>query len=208
MSSNHSITILLQKLGSDHNFEYQRAARDLWSRYATDLLALARRHLSDRVRRRQDEEDVAQSMYKSFVIRQRRGEFELEDRNDLWKLLVTITQNKVANAAKYEQRKKRDVRAEQQEANSDNDAAGPGLLERVQHVAPTPADAAELVEQCDGLLRKLPEPLRELALWKLQGFSNEEIAGPEMMNCAVRTVERKLNLIRAAWVDDAPRMEA
>ena len=45
----------------------------------------------------------------------------------------------------------------------------------------------------------LDEPLRRLALWKLEGYGNEEIAGKRMMDCGVRTVERKLSLIRQLW---------
>ncbi len=49
------------------------------------------------------------------------------------------------------------------------------------------------------LLGLLDDPLRRIALWKLDGYTNEEIAGAGMMDCAVRTVERKLERIRGIW---------
>ena len=41
------------------------------------------------------------------------------------------------------------------------------------------------------------ETLQRLALWKLEGYSNQEIAKKLSMN--VRTVERKLQSIRQCW---------
>jgi DNA-directed RNA polymerase specialized sigma24 family protein len=45
----------------------------------------------------------------------------------------------------------------------------------------------------------LDDSLQKLALWKLAGYTNEEIASEKMMHCALRTVERKLNRIREIW---------
>ena len=39
--------------------------------------------------------------------------------------------------------------------------------------------------------------LRQIALWKLEGYTNPEIAAK--LDCTVRTVERKLERIRAYW---------
>ncbi len=39
--------------------------------------------------------------------------------------------------------------------------------------------------------------LRQIAFWKLEGYTNEEIA--EKLECTLRTVERKLERIRAYW---------
>jgi DNA-directed RNA polymerase specialized sigma24 family protein len=38
-----------------------------------------------------------------------------------------------------------------------------------------------------------------MAIYKLEGYTNEEIANLPDLKCAVRTVERKLRLIREAW---------
>src|SRR5271155_926712 len=108
-----SVTRLIQLLRSDDPAERDIAARLIWRRYFRDLLELARSNLNKRIRRREDEEDVLQSMYKSFCLRQRQGEFDLAGRDELWKLLVTITLRKARNTAKKQGREMRDVAREQ-----------------------------------------------------------------------------------------------
>src|SRR5262245_53816124 len=83
-----SVTRLIQDLRSEVRSVRETAARRIWERYFRELLALARRHLDGRTRRREDEEDVLQSMYKSFCRRQQRGDFDLMGRDELWGLLV------------------------------------------------------------------------------------------------------------------------
>ena len=58
-----SVTRLIQLLRSDDATERDLAARLIWRRYFHDLLELARNNLNKRIRRREDEEDVLQSMY-------------------------------------------------------------------------------------------------------------------------------------------------
>ena len=43
------------------------------------------------------------------------------------------------------------------------------------------------------------EPLRQLAVWKMEGYTNQQIA--DLLGCSLATVERKLALIRATWKD-------
>src|SRR5271170_4486871 len=114
-----SVTRMIQLLSSDDAAERDLAARLIWQRYLRDLLELARNNLNRRIRRREDEEDVLQSMYKSFCLRQQRGEFDLAGRDALWKLLVTITLRKARNAAKKQMRDKRDIAREQTIADRD-----------------------------------------------------------------------------------------
>jgi DNA-binding NarL/FixJ family response regulator len=64
---------------------------------------------------------------------------------------------------------------------------------------PSPEFAAELVENFDRLMHALSDQeLMQYATWKMEGYSNEEIA--LKVNRSVRTVERKLNLIRKIWI--------
>jgi RNA polymerase sigma factor (sigma-70 family) len=170
----------------------------IWQRYFQALVALARRKLAPRLRRREDEEDVVQSMYKSFCLRQQRGDFDLENRDDLWKLLVTMTFRKVRNLVQRQGRARRDYRREQAGALPAG-TEEEGLLEILASKDPTPEDAAILAEEVEQRLAGLTEPLRQIALWKLQGYTNEEIAGPKLLDCSQRTVERKLERIRHLW---------
>lgn len=71
-------------------------------------------------------------------------------------------------------------------------------IERVIDSEPTPEYAVLAVEQCQELLEMLPnQQLRQVALWKLQGWKNREIA--EELGCIPETVERKLRGIREIW---------
>src|SRR3954471_21029033 len=99
MDSPGSVTRMITRLRSDDPQEREEAARLIWRRYFPALLDLARGHLDSRVRRREDEEDVLQSMFASFCRRQGRGDFDLHGRDALWALLVTITLRKARNAA-------------------------------------------------------------------------------------------------------------
>jgi len=55
-----------------------------------------------------------------------------------------------------------------------------------------------VAEECQRLLEMLgDDQLRSVALWKMEGYTNEEIAGK--LGCAVATVERRLRLIRRIW---------
>jgi DNA-directed RNA polymerase specialized sigma24 family protein len=66
---------------------------------------------------------------------------------------------------------------------------------------PTPAFAALVAEEYERLLQILDDDtLRSVAVCKMEGYGNEEIAGK--LNMALRTVERKLGLIRRIWEDE------
>ena len=77
-----------------------------------------------------------------------------------------------------------------------------GGLARFLSREPTPDDAAELADQLETLFERLnDETLRVIAFQKLQGLTSEEIAAS--LDISTRTVDRKLQLIRATWVEAA-----
>jgi RNA polymerase sigma factor (sigma-70 family) len=198
-NSADSVTQLIDRLRSGSPDSRDQAAQQVWERYLPRLLTLARRHLDRRIRVRQDEEDVVQSMGQSFFHRLRRGDFDLVGRDDLWALLVTITLNKARNAADRDLARVRDVRREQPLPLSDASRSdAPHEVSALEAVEPTPAEAAALNEALERRLRDLPEPdLRQVAVMKLEGYSNREIA--KAIKYGERSVERKLNLIRKRW---------
>jgi DNA-directed RNA polymerase specialized sigma24 family protein len=85
-------------------------------------------------------------------------------------------------------------------------ALGPpdgGDLDAVEDSEPTPELAAEAADEVRRLLALLPdEELRRIALAKLEGRTNAEIAA--QLPCALATVERRLGLIRRIWNEDRP----
>ncbi len=198
MVSDGSVTRLVQLLRTGDREERNLAARLIWERYFRDLLELARNNLTRRIRRREDEEDVLQSMYKSFCLRQQRGEFDLAGRDALWKLLVTITLRKARNAANKQAMDKRDVARERTVSAGDETRSPRWALEQMDAAGPSPAEAAVLNEALERRLEVLADPeLRQTALLRLEGYTNREIA--DLLDCTERSVERKLMRIRSLW---------
>ena len=77
-------------------------------------------------------------------------------------------------------------------------AENEALVEEIADREPTPDLAAQLIEQYERLLHRLRTPtLRSIAVWKLEGFKNGEIAAK--LNCSRSTVIRKLEIIRLIW---------
>jgi DNA-directed RNA polymerase specialized sigma24 family protein len=75
---------------------------------------------------------------------------------------------------------------------------GGEFLDAIACPDPTPEFAAILAEECrlrlDGLA---DETKRRIALLKMEGFSDQEVA--DRLGCGLRSVVRKLNLIRKSW---------
>jgi DNA-directed RNA polymerase specialized sigma24 family protein len=182
------------------------AARPLWQRYFASLVTLARRRLGEIRRAAADEEDVALSAFDSFCRAVAEDRFpELADRDDLWRLLVTITERKAIDLVRREGRAKRGgARVFGEDALPEPDGAGEGVLAQAPGREPTPEFAALAAEECERLLDLLGDrTLRTLAVLKLEGYSNEQIA--PRLGCAVRSVERKLALIRSLWEGEVRR---
>jgi RNA polymerase sigma factor (sigma-70 family) len=197
MDAPASVTRLIYLLRSRDTAVRDMAAGMIWQRYFRELLCLARKNLDRRARHRADEEDVLQSMFRSFCARQARGDFRLADRNELWRLLVTITLRKARNTAKAQRRDRRDIEREQT-PGTDGGCESSWELEQMDAAGPSPMEAALLNEALERRLESLADDdLRQIALWRLEGYSNREIA--VQLNCTERSVERKLERIRSKW---------
>jgi DNA-directed RNA polymerase specialized sigma24 family protein len=188
MSSGGSVTRWLGQLqGGD-----AAAARQLWQRYFRHLVDLARQRLGDTPRRVADEEDVALSAFDSFCRNAAEGRFpDLIDRDTLWRLLVVLTARKAMHLRRDASRQRRGGGA----------VAGAEELDEVLGREPPPALAAQLAEERDRLLARLPDrELEAVARWRMDGYSVEEIAAK--LGCAPRSVKRKLRLIRGLWTEE------
>lgn len=195
MNDQGSVTRLIDRLRGGRGSDADAAAAELWKRYFPALLGVATNRLSPQVRQRVDGEDVLQDAYATFFARHARGEFDLAGRDELWALLVQITVNKARKAAAREQAAKRDVRRGHADPGGDDDR--PDWLADRPGAGPTPDEAAAVAEEMAGLLGMLDPQLREIASLKLQGHTHEEIAA--RLGVVVRTVERKVERIRARW---------
>jgi DNA-directed RNA polymerase specialized sigma24 family protein len=172
----------------------EAAVQQLWERYFARLVGIARARLGGAPRRAADEEDVALSAFASFCRRAEEGQFpQLSDRDDLWKLLATIADRKAANLVRHEGARKR---GGQERVEAD--------LRNVLARDPDPAFAAAVADECRHLLDRLPDDEhRQVAVWKLAGHTNQEIA--TLLGRGVGIVERRLRDIRRAWKREVPR---
>jgi RNA polymerase sigma factor (sigma-70 family) len=175
----------------------QDAAMGLWGAYFRRLVGLARARLRDAPRRIADEEDVALSAFDSFCRGAQEGRFSrLDDRNDLWQILVMITVRKAIDLRNYEGRKSRGMGKVQSLAELTQQG-----LETIGGEEPTAELAVQLAEEYQRLMDQLDDPtLQSVASWRLEGYTNNEIAA--RLGCVTSTVERKLARIRSKWASE------
>jgi DNA-directed RNA polymerase specialized sigma24 family protein len=186
MADDPSITFWIDKLKAGD----QKAAQPLWNRYFQHLVRLAYQRLRGSARAAADEEDVALSAFRSFCAAAEQGRFPvLSDRDDLWKLLVVITERKSLNLVRDQARLKR---------GGGLTAEDSPILANLVGGEPTPLFAAQMAEECQQLFDHLEDDiLSKIAIDKMEGFTNQDIAARHGL--ALRTVERKLGLIRRIW---------
>ncbi len=183
----------------------QQAFQPLWDRYYAMLVERARAKL--RALRGptavNDEEDVALSAFHSLYQGVREGRFpRLEDRDDLWKLLIHLSACKAVDHHRALNRQKRGGGRILNEADMMAAGVGPddvgGPLDRIIGTEPSPEFAAMVAEEYVRRLDSLGDAnLRRIAELKLACFSNDEIR--QQLGCSLRTVTLKLELIRKKW---------
>jgi DNA-directed RNA polymerase specialized sigma24 family protein len=147
-----------------------------------------------------DEEDVLISVFDRFFQAARKEGFaRLNNRDDLWRILLMLTEQKVAERFRRAGAQKR----------------GAG---RVVALNPTPSDEPVDVDQLHALVDREPPAefvaafnewlhvslqrldagtTRQVALCRLEGYSDREIA--TQLGISVSSVERKLRVIRELW---------
>lgn len=179
----------------------EAAVADLWNRYFDQLVRLARQRLGTTPRRVADEEDVAVSVFRCLCAGAEHGRLaEISDRGDLWRVLVTMTMRKAIDQQRRQSGKKRGggkVRGESVFVKRSGEPASPGL-QQFGDTIPTPQMMVIIEEEGQRLLAALDdEKLRQIAIWRLEGFTNDEIAAK--MSLTTRSIERKLQRIREKW---------
>jgi RNA polymerase sigma-70 factor, ECF subfamily len=189
MAEEESFAELMDRLRSGED----EAARAVFARYASRLVGLARRHLDGRLAVKVDPEDVVQSAYKSFFIRQRNGTLEIGNWDGLWGVLTMITLRKCADRAAFYRAGKRDVARELVVKSDDStaDAAADIAIDR----EPSPEEAAVLAETVESLFQAVDDPdERAILELSLQGFTASEIS--ESLGRAERSVRRLRERVR------------
>lgn len=185
----------------------REAVQKLWESYFHRLVSLARQHLRGLLPRRTagDEEDVALSAFASFVRAAEAGRFpRLDDRDDLWQVLVMVTARKAIDWAEYERRGRRDARRTQTEtdlnARGTEDSSVSVFNGLIESREPDPRFAAEMADECERLLGLLDDELRRITLLKMEGWTNDEITTE--LDLAPATVTRRLQRVRRQWTGE------
>ena len=189
-------TQLIHQLQAGTLIESQAAATAIVQRYFTQLENVVRQRLSPRLHARVDAEDLALMTFQSFCLRLANGKFEQDDRQDFWRLLVRMALNKTRREVAAQLAQKRDARRD----SSIDD--GGIFFELLDQRTPTPEETVVMAEEMARLLDRLPADIRVIAVWKFEGHTNEEIAAK--LSYTVRTIERKVKLIRKRWSDENP----
>jgi DNA-directed RNA polymerase specialized sigma24 family protein len=191
--SKASVTLWLDRLKEGD----PEATERIWKRYFLQVLRVARWKLRGVPRGARDEEDVAVAAFQSFyraVALQRLP--RMNNRDDLWRLLFTLTTRKAIDERRREDAARRG-------GNTGDGGVAPAtdvMLEELLSREPDPVFATLVKDEVQWLLDQLPDDelqLRRIALLKLEGETNEEIA--LHCGCSLRTVERRLWLIRQTW---------
>ncbi|HVI85993.1 MAG TPA: ECF-type sigma factor, partial [bacterium] len=77
-------------------------------------------------------------------------------------------------------------------------------LDCVPHSEPTPEQAALVADECRHLFDALDDAaLRAVAVAKMEGYTNEEIA--DRLDVSLPTIGRKLQRIRRIWEKEKER---
>jgi len=200
MSSEGSVSKHVRLLKSGD----QSAARPLWQRYFPWLVRLARRKLQSTSSSIADEEDVALAAFARFCQRAEQGRLpEVRNREELWRLLVTLTVRMAIDEVRRQRRQKRGGAA--LAADDGQPAAALSSTHLAHEVVSRelpPDFVLEVAEECERLLDGLKEDdLKAIAVWKSQGCTNEEVA--DRLGVVLRTVERKLRAIRERFAGNA-----
>lgn len=202
MSQDHSESSnLIRRLRTDD----AEATEWLWSNYFQPLVELASHKLGNhRAQRITDAEDAAMEVLQAFLRGVRKDKFpDLRHRDDLWRLLFTITDRRCLNLIRdyvSQGRGSGRVRGDSILDGNSDVSDRPRGFDQLEGRAMAPEDAASLKETLTNLMQALREQdveLCRIAILRMEGHTNKEIA--DLLGRSLATVERRLAVIRAIW---------
>jgi RNA polymerase sigma factor (sigma-70 family) len=177
------------------------AAARLWDHFLQRLTRLVCDRLRSVRRTVSDEEDVIIDACEACFRALRDGRYpNVKNRDDLWKLLAVIAERKAIDQIRRGQKGVDGMRADGSfTIVSDNTSIVDGL-QQLPCTEPTPEFAVIFAENFRTQLEKLDDHLANVALLKMQGYTNQELAA--RIGRSVPTVERNLRLIRETWSNE------
>lgn len=164
------------------------AAASLYVRYAIRLHGLAVRKTSRELAKEVPAEDIVQSVFRTFFRRASKGAYHLPESDELWRLLMVMTLNKIRRASEFYRAARRDIRRK---------VTGSDALIDEQLKDEGFQDSSALtvlkmtVEDC---ISKYPPLQGEMIRLRFDGYEIEEIA--KKTSRSKRTVERTLQDFR------------
>jgi RNA polymerase sigma-70 factor (ECF subfamily) len=173
-----------------------RAAEVLFARYVERLTEMVRWQIAPSLQKRLDPEDAVHSAYRSFFVRARQGQFTLERSGELWKLLVTITLNKLRRQIAHHRARKR-------AAGKDRPLDEAVLSASEIAAGPSPLEALAAADELQSIMGKLSPLQRQVLKLRLQEGRWDEIAATT--GRSERTVRRALEEIRKVLAAEVPR---
>jgi RNA polymerase sigma factor (sigma-70 family) len=173
------------------------AAARLWERYGLALRQLAKLRHRAVLGPADDEDDLAQSVFAGLWQGVTAGHMDsIQDRDELWYVLITITKHKALRRQEYQQAQKRMGKALSIEVIGDESWAETSIALAAND--PPPDLAAMVEDEQARLMSLLDDPtLRRIAQLKLEGWTHQEVA--RELKVSSRTIIRKLSLIRDRW---------
>ena len=162
------------------------AAVEIYERYAERLLRLANKNSSEQLSLRVAPEDIVQSVFRTFFRRATEGHYELPDGDELWKLFLVISLNKMRKKAIFHYAAKRDVGRTQ----SIGAAQLPG--------PDAPSDVLRMT--VEEMISTLPVDHQGIIRDRIQGYEVVEIS--ERNRVSRRTTERVLQTFRSRLLQE------
>jgi RNA polymerase sigma-70 factor (ECF subfamily) len=164
MPADPSFDELIRRVGIGDDQAAARLVRDFEP--VVRRVLRARLRVNTRARREFDSMDICQSVMANFFVRAAAGQFDLKEPNDLIKLLLTVTRNKVAEKMRRQHRQRRDRRR---------------TVGGVEEMAlagqdPSPSSVVAGKELLEEVRQRLSEADRQIIELRSQGLSWEEIA--------------------------------
>ena len=180
----------------------ETAAQKLWDHFLEKLTDLVRKRLRHSPKRLSDEEDVVLDACEACFRALKEGRYsDIRSRENLWSLLAVVAERKAIDQIRRNTKGVDGLRAPATFSIVSDSSSILDGVEQWPCTEPTPEFAAIFIENLRDRLSLLNEMHSEVAVLKMQGFSNREIS--QKIGRSVPSVERYLKKIRAEWSNES-----
>lgn len=184
----------LSSLGSDE----KDAVQEIWDEFYEKLVRYAKTRVKTFPNAVLDPEDIVVSVFESVWAASQKGRFDsVQNRDELWWLLIAMTQRKAVTHIRRETAQKRTA----------PDGKLPISINSIKNfqafvaTEQSPEYFAILEEEYQRILDKLSDDvLKQIAVYKIQGYTHDEIG--DLLDISPATVTRKVRLIRKVWSNE------